>query len=174
MNAKEKILEMLKEVEAIKFGDFVLSSGKRSGVYIDIKQACTHPDILAAIAEQMAKLAKDVEFDRIACVELGGVAIAVALALKTGKPYAIFRKRKKDYGVKDDLVGEIRKGEKVLVVEDVTTTGSSAISAVERVRARGGDVKAVFVVVDREEGAKEAFEKINVELVPLLKMSDLR
>ncbi|AEA46706.1 orotate phosphoribosyltransferase [Archaeoglobus veneficus] len=173
---KKEIAEKLKETGAVRFGDFVLSSGKRSSIYIDIKHACTHPDILAMIAKGMKELADSeaLDFQRIACVELGGVPIAVALSLETGKPYAIFRKQKKDYGVKDDLVGVIEKGDKILVVEDVTTTGSSALSAVERVRARGGEVEAVLVVVDREEGAAEAFREKGVRLIPLLSLGDLR
>ncbi len=159
------LVEMLKRVGAIKFGEFILSSGQRSNVYIDIKLACTHPEVLKTIAEEMAKRVRGIEFDKIACIELGGVPLAVVLSLKLGKPYVIFRKRKKEYGTKEDCVGEIKRGERVVVVEDVTTTGTSAMSVVERVRERGGVVVAIVTVVNR--GAELP------NLISLLTLEDL-
>ncbi len=160
-----KLAEMLKNVGAVKFGEFILSSGQKSNVYVDIKLACTYPEILDKIVEEMEKKVKVLEFDRIACIELGGVPLAVALSLRLRKPYVIFRKRRKEYGTKDELVGNIVAGEKVLVVEDVTTTGSSAMSVVERVEKRGGKVVAILTVVNR--GAKLP------NLISILTLEDL-
>ncbi len=146
---KEELIRRLKEVGALKFGEFVLSSGQRSNVYIDIKHACTYPDVLKLITELMAERVKNVDFDKIACIELGGVPLAVALSLRLNKPLVIFRKQKKDYGIEDDCIGVIEPGERFVVVEDVTTTGRSALSVVERVEKRGGIVKAILSVVNR-------------------------
>jgi len=121
----------------------------------------------------MRRKIEGMDFDKIACVELGGVPLAVALAIETGKPYVIFRKQKKDYGVKSDLIGEIKEGEKFVVVEDVTTTGGSALSAAQRVRDRGGEVEAVIVVVDRNEGAMEKFAEYGLKLIPILTLDEL-
>lgn len=143
------MIRRLKEVGAVKFGEFTLSSGQRSNVYVDIKHACTYPDVLKLITELMAEKVKDLEFDKIACIELGGVPLAVALSMKIGKPLVIFRKRRKDYGIKDDCIGIIEEGEGFVVVEDVTTTGRSALSVVERVEKRGGNVVAILSVVNR-------------------------
>ncbi len=162
---KEELIRRLIEVKALKFGDFVLSSGQRSNVYVDIKHACTFPDILSLIAKLMKEKLDGVEFDKIACIELGGVPLAVALSLEVNKPYVIFRKRKKDYGITDDCIGEIEEGERFVVVEDVTTTGSSALSVVERVEERGGRVVKILCVVDR--GAKIQ------NLTPILTLDDL-
>lgn len=170
---KERIVERLIEIGSLKFGEFVLSSGKKSSVYVDIKHACTYPDLLKLIAEEMRGKIEGMDFDKIACVELGGVPLAVALAIETGKPYVIFRKQKKDYGVKSDLIGEIKEGEKFVVVEDVTTTGGSALSAAQRVRDRGGEVEAVIVVVDRNEGAMERFAEHGLKLIPILTLDEL-
>ncbi len=169
MAKKEDLINYLLEVNALKFGEFTLSSGKKSNVYVDIKLACTYPYILKTIAELMAERVKDFDFDKIACIELGGVPLAVALSLEIGKPLVIFRKEKKDYGVKSDCIGEIKTGEKFIVVEDVTTTGKSALSVVRRVEERGGKVVAVLTVVDREEGAKDVLKN----LIPILKMHEL-
>jgi orotate phosphoribosyltransferase len=169
------LAEKLKEIGALKFGDFILSSGKRSSYYIDIKIACTHPEILNLIRDLMIKLIEDekITFDKIACVELGGVPLAVALSMTCKKPYVIFRKQKKDYGIGDDLVGDIKNGERIVVVEDVTTTGNSALSVVTRAEKAGGNVTAIIAVVDRNEGAKELFTKHNLKFIPLLEVKEL-
>jgi len=142
---EESLIKRMIEAGSLKFGEFVLSSGRKSDYYIDIKQASSHPDILKMIAEmiEIKTKEKSLEYEKIACVELGGVPLAVSLSLKTGKPYLIFRKVKKDYGVKSDMIGDLEEGDKILVIEDVTTTGSSAHSVVERVQEKGGEVKAV-------------------------------
>ncbi len=152
---KERLVERMIEVGALKFGDFVLSSGKRSRVYVDVKVASTHPDILDMIASGIVELLEGMEFDKIACVELGGVPIAVATSLKLGKPLIIFRKEKKDYGLGGDRIGELKEGEKIVIVEDVITTGKSALSAARRVEESGGVVVAIVAVVDREESGRE-------------------
>ena len=165
MSSEDGLIRRMVEVGALKFGDFVLSSGKRSRVYVDVKLASTFPDILEMIAEGMAAKLKEMDFDKIACVELGGVPIAVALSLKMKKPLVIFRKESKEYGVKGDRIGEVKVGERVVVVEDVITTGRSAFSAARRVEESGGIVKAIIAVVDREESGKE--------FMSILKLSEL-
>jgi orotate phosphoribosyltransferase len=172
------LVDLLKKTGAIKFGDFMLSSGKKSNIYIDIKIACTSPEVLKTISEEIVRKIDEINnsesnFDKIACVELGGVPLAVSLSLFTGKPYVIFRKAKKDYGVKGDLIGDIGDGERIVVVEDVTTTGSSALSVVERVEKYGGEVFALITIVDRGEGAKEVFSKRDITFIPLLTKNEL-
>jgi orotate phosphoribosyltransferase len=170
-----EIVEKLIEVGALKFGNFVLSSGKKSNIYVDIKHACTNPGLLGLMAKAMKEKIEEagIEFDKIACVELGGVPLAVALSLETCKPYIIFRKQEKDYGIKTDFIGEIRNN-RFVVVEDVTTTGSSALSVVKRVGEEGGEVKAVIVVVDREEGAKEKFIEHGLKFISILTLGELK
>ncbi|AIY90972.1 orotate phosphoribosyltransferase [Geoglobus acetivorans] len=159
------LLNMLVDSGAIKYGEFVLSSGKKSSVYIDIKLAVTNPEILETVAGMMAEKLKSVDFDRIACIELGGVPLAVALSLKTKKPLVIFRKKKKEYGTQEEFIGDIDRGDRIVVVEDVITTGKSAKSVVERVEKAGGKVVRVIAVVDREES--------DLTPVSLLRLSDI-
>jgi len=165
------LIRRLIEVGALKFGDFVLSSGKRSNVYVDIKLAATHPDILEMIADNIAEILKKYDFDRIACIELGGVPVATAVSLKTKKPMVIFRKEQKSYGLGGDMIGEIRESERVAVVEDVITTGKSALSVAERVEKKGGKVVVIVAVVDREESELK-FESV-LRLSDLIKAKDL-
>ncbi|MBE8538964.1 orotate phosphoribosyltransferase [Geoglobus acetivorans] len=159
------LLKMLVDSGAIKYGEFTLSSGKKSSVYIDIKRAVTRPDVLETVAGMMAEKLKSADFDRIACIELGGVPLAVALSLKTKKPIVIFRKKKKEYGTQEEFIGDIDRGDRIAVVEDVITTGKSARSVVERVEKAGGIVVAVITVVDREES--------DLNPLSLLKLSDI-
>ena len=159
---------------AIKFGHFTLTSGKESNYYVDIKQASTNPKVLQEIAEEMAKLAKDNEFELIAGMELGAVPLAVALALETKLPYVIIRKEKPTHGTGKQYVGNLKPGQRVLVVEDVATTGGSVVKALDVLRGEGLTIDKVLVVVDREEGAQEKLKDYDVELLPLVKASDLK
>lgn len=165
------LIKRLLEVGALKFGDFVLSSGKRSNVYVDIKLAITYPDILEKISDGIVEILKRYEFEKIACIELGGVPIATAVSLKTKKPLIIFRKEQKGYGLGGDAIGEIKEGERVVVIEDVITTGKSALSVAERVKKRGGKVATIVAVVDREESGIE-FESV-LKLRDLIEAKDL-
>ncbi|MEM2726929.1 MAG: orotate phosphoribosyltransferase [Archaeoglobaceae archaeon] len=165
-----KLVRRLIEVGALKFGDFILSSGKRSNVYVDIKLAITYPDILEMIAEGIAEILKKYEFEKVACIELGGVPIATAVSLKTKKPLVIFRKEQKSYGVGGDMIGEIKEGDRVVVVEDVITTGKSALSVAERVKKKGGKIATIVAVVDREESGM-VFESV-LKLSELIKAKD--
>jgi len=163
---KDELIKRLLEVGALKFGDFVLSSGKKSSVYVDIKLASTYPDVLEMIVRGFCGLLENLKFDKISCIELGGVPLAVALSLHLKKPYVIFRKEKKGYGLGGDRIGEVKEGERFVVVEDVVTTGKSALSTVRRVEEAGGIVVAVLAVVDREES-----EMVNLR--SLIKLSEL-
>jgi len=162
--------EMLKECGAIKFGKFTLSSGKKSKYYVDIKKASTNPEILKEIAKEMSRY---VSQEKIAGMELGAVPIAVALSLETGLSYVIVRKQEKMHGTGKQIEGDLKENEKFVVVEDVTTTGKSTMRAVNVIRENKGIVEKAVVVVDREEGASELLRKNNVELIPLVRVSEL-
>jgi len=165
-----ELIDMLKGCGAIKFGKFVLTSGKESDYYIDIKAASTRPRILKRIAEEMAV---HVDGTRVAGMELGAVPIAAAVSLQTDLPFCILRKKPKEHGTGSQIEGEVKSGETVTVVEDVATTGGSMIQSVKLLRAAGAVVRRAIVVVDREEGAGEALRAENVELVALVKRSQM-
>jgi len=169
------LCDNLKECGAIKFGDFTLASGKKSKYYIDIKKASAIPRILKLIASEIAEKIKinSVHADYIGCVALGGVPIAVAVSLETDLPLIIIRKEAKEYGTKGQIVGDFTRNSRVLMVEDVATTGGSVLKAIELLRNEGLVVKHVIVVVDREEGAHSSLLKTGVELIPLAKVSEL-
>jgi orotate phosphoribosyltransferase len=163
--------ESLKKCGAFKTGEFVLSSGKKSNFYIDIKQASTNPKILKEIAQCMAKKLKGEH--RIAGMELGAVPLAVALSLETNLPYLIVRKGPREHGTGRLIEGEMNMDERIILVEDVTTTGFSLIKAVDIIRQEGGKVERALVVVDREEGAYESLQEHGVELTPLVRVGEM-
>jgi orotate phosphoribosyltransferase len=156
---------------ALRFGTFTLASGKTSSYYVDIKKAVTQPDLLRTIADAMAPYARGA--DRIAGVELGAVPIAAAVSLASHKPYVMVRKVAKEHGTKQDFEGELNRGERVLLVEDVVTTGGTLRAAVERLRGHGAKIEDVVCVVDREEGGGETLRAIGVKLHSLLRARDL-
>ena len=166
--------ESLIECGAIKFGHFKLTSGKESKYYVDIKMASTNPKVLSEIASEMAKATQNNDYDLIAGMELGAVPLAVALALETNKPYVIIRKEKPTHGTGKQIIGKSKAGQKVLIVEDVATTGGSVVKAINVLREEGLKVNKIVVVVDREEGAGENLKDMQVELLPLVKASDLK
>ena len=163
--------DSLKECGAFKTGEFILTSGKKSNFYVDIKRASTNPKILAEIARCMAKYLKEEE--KIAGMELGAVPLAVALSLETNLPYLIIRKGERKHGTGKLVEGDLKKEDKIILVEDVTTTGSSLLKAAEIIREEGGKVERALVVVDREEGACELLKENGLELVPLVKISEM-
>ncbi len=171
----EPLAEALKECGAIKFGDFTLASGKKSRYYVDIKKASTNPRILRQVAHQISEILKrkSIPADCIGGVALGGVPIAVAVSLETGLPLIIIRKETKEYGMKGQIIGEFNPGNFIVLVEDVATTGGSVLKAVKTLRDAGLVVRHVIVVVDREEGAGKSLADADVELIPLVKMSEL-
>ncbi|MGP6239860.1 orotate phosphoribosyltransferase [Cuniculiplasma sp. SKW4] len=161
--------DLLIKEGAVKKGHFILTSGKESEYYADIKDACARPEILKEIVKEVSER---VRAGSVAGVELGAVPIVVALAYSKSMPYYIIRKESK-HGMKKLIIGNITKDTGVDIVEDVVTTGGSVMRAVELLRKEGLNVNRVITVIDREEGGKELLSKNGVELVSLLKLKDI-
>ncbi|WP_425342799.1 orotate phosphoribosyltransferase [Methanobacterium petrolearium] len=171
---KKLLINLLKANDVIKFGKFTLSSGKKSDYYVDMKKAITDPQILLQVAKIISNLIKDDAIDRIAGPALGAVPIATAVALQSGIPMLMIRKAKKDYGTSKLIEGDLKEGDNVIVVEDVTTTGKSLLKTVRAVTDNGGKIKRTFVIVDRDEGAVEGLEKEGLQLEPIVSISDFK
>lgn len=169
--SKEILIQMLKSCGAIQFGRFVLTSGAVSEYYIDIKKASTDPRMLKEIAKEMSIHAKG--YDMLAGMELGAVPLVVALSLETNIPYVIVRKEKREHGTGKQIEGSSVQHKKVLIVEDVTTSGGSVLRTIQILRENMGIVDKVICVVDRESGAREKIEMLEVSFEPLLSVSDI-
>ena len=165
---RQKLTKVLLETGAVKFGDFLLTSGRRSSYYVDIKDTATNPATLGLIADLFTGMLKE---KKIAGVELGAVPLLVATALKAGIPYVIIRKERK-HGTGKLTIGEFGD-EGIDIIEDVVTTGNSILKAVNYLRENGARVSRAFCVVDREEGGKELLKENGVDLHPILSISEL-
>jgi orotate phosphoribosyltransferase len=163
------IADLLIEHKAIEFGEFTLASGKKSSYYVDVKSAITNPDLLVAIASAIAHAHT---FDVVAGVAVGGIPLAVATSIISKKPFSIIRAAEKSHGKKDIIIGMV-KDANVLLVEDVTTSGESALYGIGALLAAGARADRVVTVVDREQGAEEMLRQQGVHLLPLVKISEI-
>ncbi|MBA3793524.1 MAG: orotate phosphoribosyltransferase [Rubrobacter sp.] len=158
---------------ALLEGDFVLSSGKRSSFYVDKYLFSTDPTLLRDIASALAETLPP-GLDRLAGVELGAVPLVVATALQTGLPYVIVRKAAKEYGGSAGraVEGVVGRGERVVLLEDVVSTGTQAVKAARELDALGVEVVKVVAVLDRRE--EPGTELGEFPFQSLLRMEELR
>ena len=157
---------------ALLEGDFVLSSGERSRFYVDKYLFSTEPDLLRDVAAALAEHIPD-GVERLAGVELGAVPLVVATSLATGLPYVIVRKSAKDHGSSAgrSIEGDLDRGETVVLIEDVVTTGTQAVRAAGHLREAGVEVATIVAVLDRRE--QEGEELGGFHFRALLRMQDL-
>ena len=168
---KEELIRRIKETAYLE-GDFILRSGKRSRYYLDKYLFETCPDILKALGAEFAKhITKDVTL--IAGAELGGVALAAATAMETGKNWIIIRNSKKGYGTGKMVEGLLNKDDVVLLVEDIATTGGQVIEAAKVITEAGATVKKIVCVIDRKQGAEENITQAGYKFESILTKDDL-
>ena len=175
--ATDDIVTALRDADAVRYGEFELSYGGTSDYYVDKYVFETDPRCLALIAEAFAERIDRTEGQagapKLAGVALGAVPLVAVTSVETGYPYVIARKRQKEYGTANLIEGDLEEGEDVVVLEDIATTGQSAVDAAEALREAGAVVERVVVVVDREEGAREHLAEHGLELDALVTASDL-
>ena len=162
-------------------GEITLASGRKSDFYFNLKPTMLDPEGAALLAELSFDALKGDNVDYIGGLEMGAVPIAGAIAQLSwlkGHPIAAFfvRKKPKEHGarlaVEGLAKGETLNGKRIVIVEDVTTTGGSAIKAVDAVKDAGGEVVMVFTMVDRDEGAAETFKEAGIAFRSLYKAGE--
>jgi len=166
----DRLIAALRDADAVQYGEFELSHGGTSDYYVDKYLFETDPHCLELIAEAFAE---KIDESKLAGVALGAVPLVAVTSVETGLPYVIARKKAKEYGTAKRIEGRLDDGEEVVVLEDIATTGNSAIDAVEALREAGAEVNRVLVVVDREEGASEQLAEYDLELDSLVTASEL-
>lgn len=164
------LIEALRNADAVQFGEFELSHGGTSEYYIDKYRFETDPNCLSRVARSFGTRLGD---EKLAGVALGAVPLVAVTSVETGVPYLVVRKEQKEYGTGNRIEGSFEAGESVVLLEDVATTGTSALDAVRALREAGMTVERVLVVVDREEGARETLAEAGVELDALVTASEL-
>ena len=144
-------------------GEFLLRSGVTATEYFDKYRFEARPDLLARIAEQLAALVPE-DTEVLAGLELGGIPVVTALSRATGLPAAFVRKRAKEYGTRRLAEGADVAGRRVVVVEDVVTSGGQVVLSTKDLRALGAEVQTVLCVIDRQAGGGEALAAVGLEL----------
>jgi len=171
---RDELRASLRE-HALLEGDFVLRSGKRSQYYLDKYRFETRPELLGPLGELIARQAReaDPEAELLAGPELGAVALAAAASLAGRLPFLIVRGEAKAYGTANRIEGAFESGRRVVLVEDVVTSGGAACEAVDALRDAGLEVRAAVCVVDREEGGVDELARRAVRLWPLFRASEI-
>ena len=158
---------------ALLEGDFTLRSGRKSRYYLDKYLFETQPRLLSELAKRFAKFV-DPSVQRVAGAELGAVALAAATSLETNLPFVIVRNSKKaDYGTGKLIEGRLEPGERVLLVEDIATSGGQALEAAKSLQQQGAIVTAIVAVIDRLEGARATIEGAGLRFESLFTTRDL-
>lgn len=174
---KAELCTLLTRIGALKFGTFTLSGGKLSTYYVDMRIVPSFPEAFKTVENVYMNLAEnDVGLDsfaRIAGIPTAGVPFASVLAYLLHKPFLYVRQEAKSHGRERRVEGILHPGDKVLVVDDLVTSGGSLLNAVDAIISEGGLVENALVLIDREEGGKEALKSKKISLSSIASMSEV-
>ena len=176
LDLRERLFDLIKD-RSFRRGDFTLASGKKSAYYFDSKSTMLHPEGASLLAELILDELRDVKADCVGGLEMGAVPLIAPVAMKSveaGRPLHGFfvRKEPKNHGTKQRVEGLDMSGKTAVILEDVTTTGGSAMQAIEEVRAAGGTVALVLSILDRGEGAAELYAAAGVPFKSLFRAEE--
>ncbi|MEE9283322.1 MAG: orotate phosphoribosyltransferase [Nitrososphaerales archaeon] len=174
--AARVIGKKLVESNALKFGDFTLSSGKRSSYYIDLRLAPSIPSLFSELVQTFISIVKDVgvhNADAIGGIATSGLTYATAVAYELKLPLVYVRSDAKRYGTRKTLEGIIRSGDRIILIDDLITSGDSILAAANQIRAAGGVVTKSIVLIDRNEGGAEKLSADHIELYSLSSIDEL-
>src|SRR3989344_6482516 len=164
----EKVAKALADANVVRFGKFALASGIESPIYINLRVLPSYPESMKIVSEELSKLVKKMKPDVVAGAETAGIPLSTAISLKTGIPMIYVRKRPKTYGTMDLVEGILEKGKKAVLVDDMATNAYSKLKFIEGIKHAGGIIRDVVIVLDREQGGKEALGKEDIKLHSLI------
>ncbi|KAH9584208.1 Orotidine 5'-phosphate decarboxylase domain [Trypanosoma melophagium] len=157
----------------VRFGNFTLKSGKKSPIYLDLRRLVTHPSILRMVAREYAKVLRHLRFDRIAGLPYAALPIATAIALEMNVPLIYPRREAKAYGTQAAIEGDYKKGDRVVIIDDLVTTGETKVEAIERLKSAGLEIVSIVVLIDREMGAKKFLGSLGYDFEAVVTLSRL-
>jgi len=154
--------------DIIKFGDFTLASGKNSSYYIDLRLVPSYPHQFRKMIKNLQNLIIEKtgldNFDSLASVPTGGLVVASALAIEVIKPLIYVRNKPKEHGTTKSIEGKTSVGMKVVMVDDVATTGTSVLNGIKQLKESGLLISDVYVIINRLEGADKALDDMDVQI----------
>jgi orotate phosphoribosyltransferase len=176
-DARSRLLEIIKE-RSFRRGDFTLASGKKSTYYVDGKHTTLDPEGSVLLAEAILDLTAEDDANAVGGLTLGadpivGATVCTSHQRKRPLKGLIVRKEAKDHGTGQQVEGPFKPGDKVIVVEDVTTTGNSAFKAIQAIEAAGGKVVRVVTMLDRLQGAGRFFAEKGYRFSAIFTIRDL-
>ena len=167
---------LLIKYNAIKFGDYILASGKKSPYYIDLRQTISSPITMDWIANAFTRIVLNEigrdKIDKILGVPTAGVPFATVVSQKLGIPLIYYRQARKEHGVRKKIEGILERNDRVLIIDDLITTGESVIESAEVVRDQGGVVNELVVLLDREQGGQQRLRSSRIEPHVLFRITD--
>lgn len=167
------LADALLETGCVRFGQFTLKSGLQSPLYIDLRRLIAHPPLLAQVAQAYLPLLRPLTFQRLAALPYAAIPIVTAISLAGNYPFIYPRKEVKSYGTRAEIEGDYAPGERVVVVDDLATTGSSKFEAIEKLQAAGLVIRDIVVLIDRQSGARLSLAQAGFTLHAVLTLSDL-
>jgi orotate phosphoribosyltransferase len=171
---KEQFLASLHKIESLKFGSFILASGNKSNFYLDLRLIPSHPELFEITGNLLVSKTNDLDFDIIVGIPTAGVPFASYIAIKHKKPLIYLRKETKGYGMKKKIEGISVNNKKILLVDDLISSGFSKEFAIKNIRDEGGIVENILVIIDRRANENDIlnWERENkVKVISLFQFS---
>ncbi|CAN5321231.1 orotate phosphoribosyltransferase [soil metagenome] len=174
MTPRDRLRDLFRE-RALQFGDFTLVSGKKSSYYVNSKKVLLHAEAITLLGELLYEATRDLDYQAMGGLEVGAIPMAAAALTafhRNGRSIEGFfvRKKPKEHGSKELIEGEVNAGDRVVVIDDVLTTGGSVVQAIQAIEARGATVVRVICICDRLQGAAELLAKYDYK--PLFTIRD--
>ena len=171
--ALAQLAQDLIDSQCVRFGSFVLKSGITSPIYLDLRRLAAYPAILRRVAQAYAAILRTLTFDRLAGVPYAALPIVTAVALELDVPFVYPRREVKDYGTQAVVEGEYHAGERVVVLDDLATTGDSKLEAIHKLEAVGLQVHDIVVLIDRGQGAVATLAQAHYRLHAVVTLAEL-
>ena len=170
---KKTLLQRLFEIDAIKFGNFTLRSGKVSPVYCDLRSIVSYPDILQLLSDCIGFHLQHINCKFICGVPYTGLPIATAVSISHSKPMVLKRKEAKEYGTKKMVEGIFKAGDSCVVIEDVITTGSSILETTQALEHEGLVINNIIVCIDRQQAGMECIIQKGYKIWALFTLAEI-